>query len=101
MASRRGIPSANKNALSRSTATVKTQTQEELELENLTLKQTLESLVVKINGLEETNTKYEKTLKKYHTRWEDLRRSAQEKEKLKRERAERAAATASEPSAGA
>lgn len=87
MASRRGIPAATKNPPSRSTTAVKTQTQEEMELENLTLKQTLEGLVGKINGLEETNTKYERTLKKYHTRWEDLRRSAQEKEKLKRERA--------------
>lgn len=58
-----------------------------MELENLTLKQTLEGLVGKINSLEETNTKYERTLKKYHTRWEDLRRSAQEKERAKRERA--------------
>lgn len=56
-----------------------------MELENLTLKQTLEGLVGKINGLEETNSKYEKTLKKYHTRWEELRKSAQEKEKTKRE----------------
>lgn len=68
-----------------------------MELENLTLKQTLEGLVGKINSLEETNTKYEKTLKKYHTRWEDLRKSAQERDRAKRERA---AAKEKEPSAG-
>lgn len=87
MASRRGIPSTNKNPLTKSTTTVKTQTQEEMELENLTLKQTLEGLVGQINELEDTNSKYEKTLKKYHSRWEELRRSAQEKEKAKREAA--------------
>lgn len=68
-----------------------------MELENLTLKTTLEGLVGKINTLESDNAKYEKTLKKYHTRWEDLRRSAQEKERAKRERA---AAKDQEPQAG-
>lgn len=102
MASRRGIPNASQNASqnppTRGTK-AKTQTQEEMELENLTLKQTLEGLVGNIKMLEDDNAKYDKQLRKYVTRWENLRKSAHEKEKEKLKQ-ERAAAKESAPPAG-
>jgi serine/threonine-protein kinase RIO1 len=57
-----------------------------MELENLTLKQTLEGLVGENNALKETNAALEESSAKtqrayavYKTRWSDLEKSAREK----------------------